>query len=133
MKEIKKVVKQGFENEFESLMAKKSTINSEKEEAIQKAIFEVEERFKERETLIENLLSMISDEVEVETPDPEVEDSESEVEITEDDQLSGESGNTEEEVEVESNQEEAVEIDRAQEAEPEVQPGVAIDPYRLRI
>lgn len=78
MIEIKRQVKEGFENEFESLMAKKSTLSVEKEEAIKKAIEEVNQRYSEREGLIENLLTMISDEVQVEVPDPEVESEESE-------------------------------------------------------
>ena len=82
MIEVKRIVKEGFENEFESLMSKKSTILVEKEVAIEKAIEEVNKRYLERECLIEDLLTMISDEVEVEVPDPvvETEDCEPEVE-----------------------------------------------------
>ena len=131
MIEIKKVVKEGFEGEFESLMLKKSTLSSEKEEALQKAILEVEERFKDRENLIENLLSMISDEVEVETPDSEeeveAEAEEAEGEAEKDGPEVDYIKQTEEEIEADVAEEETVEVPQVE------QPGVVVDPYRIRI
>lgn len=56
-------VKEGFESEFESLMAKKEALESEKAEAIAKAVSEVEDRFKVRAETIENLLILISVEI----------------------------------------------------------------------
>ena len=131
MIEIKRQVKEGFENEFESLMAKKSTLSVEKEEAIQKAIEEVNQRYSEREGLIENLLTMISDEVQVEVPDPEVEseelvesDSEEEVQESEASEESAEAGMAYESPEMEY------------QPEPEQQTPVAgerLDPSQIRI
>lgn len=130
MIEIKRQVKEGFENEFESLMAKKSTLSVEKDEAIKKAIEEVNQRYSEREGLIENLLTMISDEVQVEVPDPEVESEES---------VEAES----EEVQDDEVEEETIEPSMTYEApemeyqpEPEQQTPVAgerLDPSQIRI
>ena len=56
-------VKAGFEEEFQSLMAKKKALESEKESAIKKAIEELENGFSERAKTIDDLLQLISFEI----------------------------------------------------------------------
>ena len=56
-------VKIGFEEEFESLMAKKKALENEKQAAIAEAIEKLEERFKDRAKTINELLELISFEI----------------------------------------------------------------------
>lgn len=70
MIEIKRQVKEGFEDDFNNLMAKKESLQAKKEEAIRIAIEEVDKKYSETEDLIKALLDMISDEVKIEVPDP---------------------------------------------------------------
>lgn len=55
----------GFEEEFNSLVFKRNSLVSEKEEAIRKAVEEVEARYQERGELISTLLSMVSEPEEI--------------------------------------------------------------------
>lgn len=69
-------VKPGFEKEFDLLADKKAKLSDEKNLAIEKAIEEVNLQFAEREKTIDDLLSLIT--IEVDEPD------EKEVESTDD-------------------------------------------------
>ena len=64
-------VKPGFEKEFDLLADKKAKLSDEKNLAIEKAIEGVNLQFAEREKTINDLLSLIT--VEVDEPDEEVE------------------------------------------------------------
>lgn len=60
---MSRVVKDGFEAEFSSLMEKKQALLTEKNKAIEEAVAKVEERFADRAETIEKLLLLISDEI----------------------------------------------------------------------
>lgn len=60
---MSRVVKDGFEAEFSSLMEKKQALLTEKNKAIDEAVAKVEERFADRAETIEKLLLLISDEI----------------------------------------------------------------------
>lgn len=64
------IAKPYFEAEFESMMAKKQAIETEKAAAKEIACAEVDAQFAERETLIDEVLAKVGQEI----PDP-VEDS----------------------------------------------------------
>lgn len=64
------IAKPGFESEFESLTAKKAALEIEKADAKEIACAEIDAKFAERETLIDEVLAKVSQEL----PDP-VEDS----------------------------------------------------------
>lgn len=70
-------VKEGFEEEFESLMAKKEALERDKALAINEAIAEVEAKFADREKTIQSLLMMISVEVEDDTAEGDFEEAHS--------------------------------------------------------
>lgn len=64
------IAKSGFETEFESLTAKKAALEVEKSAAKEAACAEIDAKFAERETLMDEVLAKVSEEI----PDP-VEDS----------------------------------------------------------
>lgn len=54
----------GFEEEFNSLTAKKASLEAEKSKAIEEAVHQVEEAYAERDKKINSLLAMVSTEEE---------------------------------------------------------------------
>ena len=63
---------EGFENIFDELMAKKTSLDAEKEVAIQEAIAQVEERFVETAGRIDRAIEQVSVTEEIEVPDEEL-------------------------------------------------------------
>ena len=73
-------VKPGFEKEFDLLVEKKSKLEDEKNQAIEKAKEEVNLQFAEREKTINDLLSIIT--IEVDEPDEEEVESTDDIEVS---------------------------------------------------
>lgn len=63
---------EGFENIFDELMAKKTSLDEEKQVAIQAAIAQVEERFVETAGRIDRAIEQVSVTEEIEVPDEEL-------------------------------------------------------------
>lgn len=70
---LKTVVKalEGFETLYEQVSEMKANIEADKEEAIKIAVADVEAKFAEKSTKIDELLAKVSETEEIEVPDEE--------------------------------------------------------------